>query len=195
MKQLSRAPLPEEALSRHPEGARIQIGDRFFERLGYGSFWREEHEIHGNCVSRPSASLAVLEQQLGVKHRVLTASKTFGEDWPKVLDDLTPGVWICETPEEGGRVLVDDPRKTIVHAPSSSPQNPSAIADAALIAQAKPMLKALMVLTHHAELAAQGRDVRWAAIFAQVSPDIEAIKAALHCAGKDSLKAKQGLKP
>ncbi|MDO5947159.1 hypothetical protein [Burkholderia cepacia] len=49
----------------------MQIGNRVFRRTATGTFWREEHQIRGNCVSRPSASLANIEQAAGVKHVVI----------------------------------------------------------------------------------------------------------------------------
>ncbi|MDT8925242.1 hypothetical protein RBE51_20830 [Pseudomonas taiwanensis] len=58
-------------LKDHPVGTRIQIGDRFFERLHYGTFWKEIHSIPGNCCSRPSASLRQIELALKTTHIVL----------------------------------------------------------------------------------------------------------------------------
>ncbi|CAB3754197.1 hypothetical protein [Paraburkholderia humisilvae] len=49
----------------------VQIGDRVFRKTTTGSFWREEHELPGNCVSRPSVSLENIEQTAGMKHVVL----------------------------------------------------------------------------------------------------------------------------
>lgn len=58
-------------LQDYTPGTRIQIGDRFFRRTTTGTFWREEHPIPGNCVSRPSISLENIEQAAGEKHVVL----------------------------------------------------------------------------------------------------------------------------
>ncbi len=58
-------------LQDYPVGTRVQIGNRVFRRTATGTFWREEHQIRGNCVSRPSASLANIEQAAGVKHVVI----------------------------------------------------------------------------------------------------------------------------
>lgn len=53
-------------------GTRIEICGRVFVRTSTGSFWREEHEVPGNRVSRPSASLEALESVTGSRHAVLT---------------------------------------------------------------------------------------------------------------------------
>ncbi|MBB4517240.1 hypothetical protein GGD68_006043 [Paraburkholderia fungorum] len=58
-------------LKDYTPGTRIKIGDRFFRRTNTGTFWREEHELPGNCVSRPSVSLENIEQAAGEKHVVL----------------------------------------------------------------------------------------------------------------------------
>ncbi|MBO1801869.1 hypothetical protein, partial [Burkholderia contaminans] len=49
------------------------IDQRF---LSTGSFWREEHDVPGNCVSRPSCSLQNIEQSSGMTHEVLTAAES-----------------------------------------------------------------------------------------------------------------------
>lgn len=59
------------------------------------------------------------------------------------MHGCTEGNWFYEGAENGGRVLADDDRKTIVHVPPCSPFNDSAIADARLIAAAKRMYSAL----------------------------------------------------
>lgn len=58
-------------LQDYSAGTRVQIGDREFRRTTTGTFWREEHLIPGNRVSRPSVSLENIEQAAGVKHVVL----------------------------------------------------------------------------------------------------------------------------
>lgn len=55
----------------YPDGTIIQIGDRKFEKVQPSTFWREIHDVPGNCVSRPSASLAGIEERSGVKHVVI----------------------------------------------------------------------------------------------------------------------------
>ncbi|TDA49046.1 hypothetical protein [Burkholderia pyrrocinia] len=61
-------------LQDYPSDMRIQIGDRIFRRESYGTFWREESPIPGNCVSRPSVSLLTIESSIGEKHVVLSQS-------------------------------------------------------------------------------------------------------------------------
>ncbi|HDR9761505.1 hypothetical protein KDX16_15580 [Burkholderia vietnamiensis] len=58
-------------LQDYAPGTRAQISDRVFRRTTTGTFWREEHQIPGNCVNRPSVSLENIEQAAGVKHVVL----------------------------------------------------------------------------------------------------------------------------
>jgi hypothetical protein len=60
-------------LKDYPTGTRIQIGKRTFVRTATGSFWREEHEVLGNRVSRPSVSLEGIERYSGLKHKLLEA--------------------------------------------------------------------------------------------------------------------------
>lgn len=55
----------------YPEGTRISIGDRIFVKIPLGTFWKEESEIPGNCVSRPSVSLEHIEQSFGSSHTVI----------------------------------------------------------------------------------------------------------------------------
>lgn len=50
---------------------RVEIDGRVFMRTTTGSFWREESEVPGNRVSRPSASLETLEHTCGKRHVVL----------------------------------------------------------------------------------------------------------------------------
>lgn len=50
----------------------------------------------------------------------------------------TPGEW-CYVPEQGGRVLVNDERATIVHEPPGSPHNEQCRADSILFAAAKDL--------------------------------------------------------
>ncbi len=58
-------------LSQYPVDTRIRIGDRLFKRTPTGSFWREEHDVPGNCVPRPSVSLESIEQTAGTEHVVI----------------------------------------------------------------------------------------------------------------------------
>ena len=52
-------------LHEYPTDTRIRIGNRVFRKVTPGSFWREEDPVPGNCVSRPSNSLAHFEAGLG----------------------------------------------------------------------------------------------------------------------------------
>ena len=61
----------QTGLKEYEPGTRVDIGGRVFSRTTTGSFWREEHKVPGNCVSRPSVSLEVLEQTCGKRHVVL----------------------------------------------------------------------------------------------------------------------------
>jgi hypothetical protein len=63
--------MPYTELKDYPAGTRISIGERFFVRANYSTFWTEEHEIPGNCNSRPSASLQNLEISLNTRHIVV----------------------------------------------------------------------------------------------------------------------------
>ena len=58
----------------------------------------------------------------------------------------TPGPWVLESPESGGRVLAQDEMATIIHTPTCSPFNELVIADARLIAAAPELLEALQML-------------------------------------------------
>lgn len=60
----------------YPTGTRVRIGDRLFVRLSMSSFWREEHQVPGNCVSRPSSSLESIERLSRTKHRVVKPATT-----------------------------------------------------------------------------------------------------------------------
>ena len=60
----------------------------------------------------------------------------------------TPGPWVLESPESGGRVLAQDERATIIHTPTGSPFNELVIADARLIAAAPDLLDALEELAN-----------------------------------------------
>lgn len=64
-------------LHNYPMGTRIGIGSRVFRKVAPSSFWREEHSIPGNCVSRPATSIQNIEQQLGQTHLVIG----FFVDW------------------------------------------------------------------------------------------------------------------
>lgn len=55
----------------YPAGTRVQIGARIFERKSHGTFWQEEHELPGNRISRPSASLRSLEVMMEIQHVLL----------------------------------------------------------------------------------------------------------------------------
>ena len=57
----------------YPVNTRVQIGDRVFKKTPTGSFWREEHDVPGNCVSRPSVSLESIEQTTATTHVVIGA--------------------------------------------------------------------------------------------------------------------------
>ena len=58
-------------LCQYPVGTRVQIGDRLFNRTSTGSFWREESNVPGNRVARPSVSLETLELATGNEHIVV----------------------------------------------------------------------------------------------------------------------------
>lgn len=66
---------PKTSLADYPLGTVIGIGDRRFERVTPGTFWREQHAIPGNCVSRPSTSITNIEHSAGVAHVVLFSPK------------------------------------------------------------------------------------------------------------------------
>jgi hypothetical protein len=55
----------------------------------------------------------------------------------------TPGPWVYEGAEAGGRVLATDERRTVVHVPPASPHNPQCEADARLIAASPDLLVSL----------------------------------------------------
>ena len=58
-------------LENYPEGTRIRIGPREFQKTTTSSFWKEVHQIPGNCVRRPSASLKCIEETTGRSHVVI----------------------------------------------------------------------------------------------------------------------------
>jgi hypothetical protein len=58
-------------LKDHPVGTRIQIGERTFERINVGSFWREENENPSNRVARPSCTVEGIAKDSGCKPVVL----------------------------------------------------------------------------------------------------------------------------
>ncbi len=64
------------ALRQYQAGTKIRIGTRIFRRVSTGSFWREEDDVPGNCVSRPSCSLENIEQSSGMTHEVLTVAES-----------------------------------------------------------------------------------------------------------------------
>ncbi|KVK87631.1 hypothetical protein WJ53_22520 [Burkholderia ubonensis] len=61
-------------LQDYSPGTRVQIGDRVFHKTTTGTFWREEHDVPGDCVSRPSVSLENIERAVGNKHVVLLST-------------------------------------------------------------------------------------------------------------------------
>lgn len=63
--------MPYRELKDYPAGTRISIGEQYFERANYGTFWTEAHEIPGNCNTRPSVSLKNLEISLKMPHVVV----------------------------------------------------------------------------------------------------------------------------
>jgi hypothetical protein len=63
-------------LQDYPNGTIIKIGDRQFEKITPSIFWREIHEVPGNCVSRPFASLESMEEDHGTKHVVVRQSES-----------------------------------------------------------------------------------------------------------------------
>lgn len=55
----------------YPTGTRVRIGDRTFCKTETGTFWKEEHSLLGNQVSRPAVSLETIERQVAATHVVL----------------------------------------------------------------------------------------------------------------------------
>ena len=74
--------MPYSELKDYPAGTRISIGERFFVRANYGSFWTEEHEIPGNRNTRPSASLRHIEIALNTRHVVVLGDLVDQHDAP-----------------------------------------------------------------------------------------------------------------
>lgn len=70
MKKLE-IPLALQRLVNYPAGTWIEIGERKFYRLALGTFWREDHEIMGNCTSRPSTSIRNIELMSGHRHKII----------------------------------------------------------------------------------------------------------------------------
>jgi hypothetical protein len=70
MKKLE-IPMALQRLVNYPAGTWIMIGERKFYRLALGTFWREDHEIRGNCVSRPSVSIRNIELMSGHRHKII----------------------------------------------------------------------------------------------------------------------------
>jgi hypothetical protein len=81
--------MPRE-LKDYPEGTRIKIGARSFVRADRGKFWNEDHEIPGNCCSRPSASPRNIELSTGSRHIVVegavaaNTSQAKRKDWSSI---------------------------------------------------------------------------------------------------------------
>jgi len=65
----------------------------------------------------------------------------------------TQGNWQYEGVNNGGRVIADDDRKTIIHEPPCSPFNEQEISDAKLIAAAPDLLEALELCLNAVNLA------------------------------------------
>lgn len=74
--------MPYTELKDYPAGTRIRIGERFFKRADHGTFWTEEHEIPGNCNTRPSVSLKNLEISLNMSHVVVLGDLVDRQDAP-----------------------------------------------------------------------------------------------------------------
>jgi len=63
------------------------------------------------------------------------------------MPKFTEGEWYYEGAENGGRIIANDDRKTIIHIPPCNPYNEQAISDARLMAKSKKMYEALKELT------------------------------------------------
>ncbi len=98
----------------YPTDTKISLGGRVFRKVTPGSFWREEHAIPGNCVSRPSASLENVEQSLG-PHVVIG----FFVDWDGNTRRVeAPGSgYTCQPVEKPGYLglAVVDPEGFVCH--------------------------------------------------------------------------------
>ena len=55
----------------YPNGTRVSIGTRTFEKVRPTSFWREKSDVPGNRVTRPAVSLEGIEDLVGERHVVL----------------------------------------------------------------------------------------------------------------------------
>ena len=102
-------------LDTYPVGTRIRIGSRRFTKTPAGSFWREEHHVPGNCVTRPAASLRSIEDAEGHAHIVIG----YFVDWDGNTRRVeAPGNgYTCEIVRKSGRIDVDvvDPEGFVCH--------------------------------------------------------------------------------
>lgn len=84
-------------LADYPVGTWIRIGERIFRRIQSAAFWREEHALIKARVSRPSISLAWIEQVTGVLHVVFckTEAEVFNGDLENLAQETCTSVEAC----------------------------------------------------------------------------------------------------
>ncbi len=97
MGKVSTAPREWAKLESYPTGTWISIGERVFRKIRNGTFWREEHATIGNRVSRPSSSLAWIEEESGASHVVFhkTEIEVFQGDVENLAQETCAPIEAC----------------------------------------------------------------------------------------------------
>jgi hypothetical protein len=97
MRNVEEAFWAAKKLADYPVGTWISIGERVFRRIHSGVFWCEEHASIKARISRPSISLAWIEQDLGISHVVFhkTEAEVFKGDLENLAQETCTSVNIC----------------------------------------------------------------------------------------------------
>ncbi|HCF9660124.1 TPA: hypothetical protein NI776_001851 [Pseudomonas aeruginosa] len=104
------------SLQHHPIDTKLQIGERLFIHVRPG-WWREDHPVHGNRVTRPTCSLERMEEACGAQAVVLPADHGYFVDWNgDARLTAAPGDgFSCQVNVETAHVDVVDSEGFVVH--------------------------------------------------------------------------------
>ena len=97
MRNVEEAFWAAKKLADYPVGTWISIGERIFRKMQSAAFWREEHASIKVRISRPSISLAWIEQDMGVSHVVFykAEAEIFKGDLENLAQETCTPVEAC----------------------------------------------------------------------------------------------------